>query len=87
MAVPMPFNIGIGELVLVLLIVLLVFGASRLPAIGEGVGKAIKNFKRGITSDDDIQVEPAKKKRVSEKSGARVVEDDEEDAEVEQKKG
>ena len=84
----MPFNIGIGELVLVLLIVLLVFGASRLPAIGEGVGKAIKNFKRGISSDDDIQVEPAKKKRVSEKSSARsVTDDDEEDAEVESTQG
>ena len=82
----MPFNIGIGELVLVLLIVLLVFGASRLPAIGEGVGKAIKNFKRGISSDDDIRVEPAPKKRVSEKSSARVVEEDDEDAEVESKK-
>ena len=85
----MPFNIGMGELVLVLLIVLLVFGASRLPAIGEGVGKAIKNFKRGISSDDDIRVEPVPKKRVSDKSSARVVstEDDEEDAEVESKKG
>jgi len=84
----MPFNIGMGELVLVLLIVLLVFGASRLPAIGEGVGKAIKNFKRGISSDDDIRVEPVPKKRVSDKSRARVVstEDDEEDAEVESKK-
>jgi sec-independent protein translocase protein TatA len=84
----MPFNIGIGELVLVLLIVLLVFGASRLPAIGEGVGKAIKNFKRGISSDDNIEVESPKKKRVSERSSARIVEeDDEEDAEVESKKG
>ena len=45
-----------GELVILLLIVLLVFGASRLPQIGEGLGKAIKGLKRGLNSDDDIEV-------------------------------
>lgn len=62
-------NLGFGELVVILLIVVLIFGATRLPQIGEGIGKAIKNFKRGIASDDDIDVSP-RAKRVSSKSSA-----------------
>jgi sec-independent protein translocase protein TatA len=61
-----------GELIIILLIVLLVFGASRLPQIGEGLGKAIKGLKRGLNTDDDIEVTP-KDKRVSEKSSAEDV--------------
>jgi sec-independent protein translocase protein TatA len=49
-------NIGMGELLVILVIVMLVFGASRLPQIGEGFGKAIRGFKRGIQGDDDIKV-------------------------------
>lgn len=49
---------GMGELVIVFLCLLLVFGATRLPQIGEGVGKAIRNLKRGLANDDDIEVTP-----------------------------
>ncbi len=47
------FGLGTGELVVILLIVLIIFGASRLPQLGEGLGKAIKGFKKGISGDDD----------------------------------
>lgn len=50
-------NFGMGELLLILLIVLVVFGAGRLPQIGEGIGKAIRNLKRGLNTDDDIDVQ------------------------------
>jgi sec-independent protein translocase protein TatA len=60
------------ELLVVLLIVLLVFGASRLPAIGEGLGKAIKGLKRGIATDDDIEVR-AQRSQVTSKSSAEDV--------------
>jgi sec-independent protein translocase protein TatA len=46
-------NFGIPELLLVLLIVLLVFGATRLPQIGDALGKAIRNFRKGATGDDE----------------------------------
>jgi sec-independent protein translocase protein TatA len=49
-------NIGISELVVILLILILVFGASRLPALGEGLGRAIRSFKRGINQDENIEV-------------------------------
>lgn len=45
-------SFGIWELLLVLLIILLVFGATRLPQIGEALGKAIKNFRKGLSMDD-----------------------------------
>src|SRR5688500_20163807 len=62
-------NLGVGELVIILLIVILIFGASRLPQIGDGIGKAIKNFKRGLNTDEDIEV-TSKDKRVPEKTSA-----------------
>ena len=69
-------NLGMGELVIILLIVLLVFGASRLPQIGEGLGKAIKGLKRGLNTDDDIEV-TSKDKRVASKSSAEELQKDE----------
>jgi sec-independent protein translocase protein TatA len=53
---------GMGELLIILVIVLLVFGANKLPQLGEGIGKAIKNFKRGVNHDDDIDVTPTDKR-------------------------
>lgn len=50
------FKFGMGELVVVLLIVLLLFGASRLPEIARALGKSIKEFKKGAKEvKDDIQ--------------------------------
>jgi len=47
----MPFGLGMGELVMILVIVTVVFGATKLPALGDGLGKAIKNFKRSIDTE------------------------------------
>jgi sec-independent protein translocase protein TatA len=41
------------ELLIVLVIVIIIFGASRLPQLGEGLGKAIKGFKKGIAESQD----------------------------------
>jgi sec-independent protein translocase protein TatA len=46
-------NLGMGELVVILMLVVLIFGATRLPQLGEGIGKAIANFKRAVGGDDD----------------------------------
>ena len=48
----MPFGLGMGELVMILVIVTVVFGATKLPQLGDGLGKAIRNFKRSIDSPD-----------------------------------
>jgi len=52
------FGIGMPELIIILVIALLIFGASRLPEIGSGVGKAIRNFKKGVKEPPEIDVTP-----------------------------
>lgn len=55
------FGLGATELAIILLIVVVLFGARRLPEIGSGVGKAIKNFKAGVTGNEiDVTPEPDK---------------------------
>ncbi|MSR05559.1 MAG: twin-arginine translocase TatA/TatE family subunit [Gemmatimonadetes bacterium] len=44
----MPFNLGFSELLVILVIVLLVFGAKRLPEMGAAMGKGIREFKRSL---------------------------------------
>jgi sec-independent protein translocase protein TatA len=51
---------GGTELLIILGIVVLIFGARRLPEIGSGLGKAIKNFKAGVTEKGEIDVTPEK---------------------------
>ena len=53
---------GMTELLILLGIVVLIFGARRLPEIGSGLGKAIKNFKAGVSGKDEIDVTPEKEK-------------------------
>lgn len=55
-------GLGVQELLVILAIVVLIFGARRLPELGSGLGKAIKNFKSGISGQDEIDVTPEKKK-------------------------
>jgi sec-independent protein translocase protein TatA len=57
----MPFGMGFGELVLILVIVVVVFGATKLPQLGDGLGKAIKNFKRAVNAQNELEVNPAEK--------------------------
>ena len=54
------FGLGATELAIILAIVVVLFGARRLPEIGAGVGRAIKNFKAGVSGDDEIDVTPEK---------------------------
>ena len=44
-------RIGLPELFIILFIVVLIFGANRLPQLGRGIGSAIRNFKEGIKDD------------------------------------
>lgn len=54
------FGLGITELLVILIILLVVFGASRLPEIGSGLGKAIRGFKESVSGKDAIDVTPKK---------------------------
>jgi sec-independent protein translocase protein TatA len=56
------FGIGMTELIIILVIILVIFGANKLPEIGAGMGKAIKNFKKATTEPEEIDVTPEEKK-------------------------
>ena len=47
------FGLGMQELLIILAIALVVFGPSKLPQIGAGLGKAIRDFKKGVSSNDE----------------------------------
>ena len=45
-------SLGFPELIIILIIIIMIFGANRLPEIGRGVGKGIRNFKESLKGDD-----------------------------------
>jgi sec-independent protein translocase protein TatA len=56
------FGIGMPELLVILVIILVIFGAGKLPQIGEGLGRGIRNFKKATTKEpEEIDVIPEKK--------------------------
>jgi sec-independent protein translocase protein TatA len=59
----MPFGLGMGELIVILVIVLLIFGAGKLPQIGDAFGRAIRNFR--ATASGDNQIEVSKQKEIA----------------------
>jgi sec-independent protein translocase protein TatA len=52
------FSPGPWELAIILLIVLVIFGAGKLPEIGSGLGKGIKNFKKATSGKNEIDITP-----------------------------
>ncbi len=61
------FGLGIGELALILVIVLIIFGAGKLPEIGEGLGRGIRNFRKQIKAPDEIDITPKSEEPKAEK--------------------
>jgi sec-independent protein translocase protein TatA len=58
-------SFGWMELMLILIIVLIIFGAGKLPQLGEGLGKAIKGFKKSVHEADAIDVTPGEQPPVA----------------------
>jgi len=56
------FGIGMPELLVILVIILIIFGAGKLPEIGSALGRGIKNFKKASHEPDEIDVTPNSKK-------------------------
>ena len=53
-------RLGFGEILIVLVVLLLIFGANKIPQLGDALGKGIRNFRKASTNDDSIDVTPDK---------------------------
>ena len=75
-------GLGLPELFVILLIVLVIFGAGKLPSIGDALGRSIRNFKRASSGDDAIEV--SRKPSLSSKRSSQLEagQDDDEEEEV-----
>jgi sec-independent protein translocase protein TatA len=56
------FGLGTQELIIILVLVLVIFGAGKLPQVGGALGKGIRNFKKGIKEEDEMMPEIEEKK-------------------------
>ncbi len=56
---------GVGESLVILAVVLLLFGGKRLPQLGSSLGKAIQNFKKGMDDDDSKKDDKEDDKKIS----------------------
>lgn len=61
------FGLGTGELIVIVVIVVLIFGSKRLPELGAGLGKAISNFKKSYKDAEAIDVSPKEETTSEEK--------------------
>ncbi|MCR4417360.1 MAG: twin-arginine translocase TatA/TatE family subunit [Ignavibacteria bacterium] len=65
-------NIGTGEIILILLVVLILFGAKKIPELAQGLGKGIREFKKAMRDvEEEIKQEPEKIESKKEDSEAK----------------
>ena len=60
------FGLGMPELLVILVIILIIFGAGKLPQIGAGLGKGIRNFRKATKEPDSIDVTPKEDEEIEE---------------------
>ncbi len=63
------FGLGFQELLIILIIALIIFGPGKLPQIGSGLGKALRDFKKGVGGEDSEEVTQEEKSAKKEDSG------------------
>jgi sec-independent protein translocase protein TatA len=58
-------GMGVWEIFLILIIALLIFGGNKLPQLGAGIGKGIRNFKKSLKGEDEIDITPTDKEKIN----------------------
>ena len=72
-------GLGMQELIIVLIILLLLFGSTRLPQLAKGMGKSIREFKKGVSEggdDDDAELDEARRERLRAADAKRLRDDE-----------
>jgi sec-independent protein translocase protein TatA len=64
------FGIGMPELIIILVIILIIFGAGKLPEIGSGIGRGIKNFKKATSEKLEESPESKEPEKLEEENNA-----------------
>lgn len=64
MTTQLAFGLGGQELLIVLFIVLLLFGSTRLPRLAKGLGQSVREFKKGVASRDEAEVDTAETRQL-----------------------
>ena len=65
----MPFRVGPTELIIILVIVMMIFGVGKLPQVGQTLGKAMREFRKSQTEDEETETEkPAVAESVTQES-------------------
>ena len=67
-SIPLLGRPGLMEIILILLAILLLFGGSKLPKLGKGLGEGIRNFKKGLSGEDTEEEKPSAGDKDIEKS-------------------
>jgi sec-independent protein translocase protein TatA len=61
-------NLGAGEIILILLVILILFGAKKIPELARGIGKGMSEFKKGLKDvEDEIKTSDSESKKIDEK--------------------
>ncbi len=60
------FGLGTQELLIILVLVMIIFGAGKLPQVGSALGKGLRNFKKGVNDADEEEIEEAEVEKISE---------------------
>ena len=61
-------NLGAGEIILILLVILILFGAKKIPELARGIGKGMSEFKKGLKDvEDEIKTADSESKKIDDK--------------------